>query len=57
VGILTRVFDWQLLIDIVAGRPPPRHAGAGLTLGHVHLHVDDLAAARPSASAFWALSR
>lgn len=33
------------LLALVAGEEPSPHAGHGLRIGHVHLHVDDLAAA------------
>ncbi len=45
VGMLTRALDLEGLLDTVAGAPPERHAGPGLRMGHVHLHVSDLDAA------------
>jgi catechol 2,3-dioxygenase len=46
VGMFTRPLDLDDLLATVAGDEPPRHASAGLRMGHVHLHVGDLAAAR-----------
>ena len=46
VGMFTRALDWEPLMETVAGQSPPPTAGTGLTVGHVHLHVDDLDAAR-----------
>jgi catechol 2,3-dioxygenase len=48
---LTRIgapqpLDLHDLLGLVADEDPVRHAGAGLTVGHVHLHVGDIAAAR-----------
>lgn len=37
--------DAESLLATVAGEEPARHAGPGLRMGHVHLHVGDLAAA------------
>jgi catechol 2,3-dioxygenase len=37
--------DIDGLLDTVAGETLTRHAAPGLTVGHVHLHVGDLAAA------------
>ena len=45
VGMFTRPLDVQDLLATVAGAVPPRHAGAGLRMGHVHLHVGDIDAA------------
>ncbi len=45
VGMYTRALDLHALLDLVADEPPRRHAGPGLTVGHVHLHVSDLDAA------------
>jgi catechol 2,3-dioxygenase len=45
VGMFTRRLDVEDLLATTAGAQPPRHAGAGLRMGHVHLHVGDLAAA------------
>ena len=41
-----RPLDLHALLGLVADEPPARHAAAGLTVGHVHLHVSDIAAAR-----------
>jgi catechol 2,3-dioxygenase len=38
--------DLYGLLDTLGDAPPARHADAGTTVGHVHLHVNDLAAAR-----------
>jgi catechol 2,3-dioxygenase len=46
VGMFTRALDLDDLLATAAGDEPPRHAGPGLRMGHVHLHVGDLAAAR-----------
>ena len=46
VGMFTRALDLDGLLATAAGDEPPRHAGRGLRMGHVHLHVGDLAAAR-----------
>ena len=45
VGMFTHALDLQELYDTVAQDPPLRHAAPGLTVGHVHLHVNDLDAA------------
>ena len=45
VGMFTRRLDVEDLLATTAGEQPPRHAGPGLRMGHVHLHVGDLAAA------------
>ncbi len=45
VGMYTNPLDLQALYDTVAADPPRRHAAPGLTIGHVHLHVNDLGAA------------
>ena len=45
VGMFTRRLDVEDLLATTAGAQPPPHAGAGLRMGHVHLHVGDLAAA------------
>jgi catechol 2,3-dioxygenase len=34
--------DLQALLGEVAGEQPERHAGPGLAMGHVHLHVGDV---------------
>jgi len=46
VGMFTLPLDVEDLLATVAGAEPPRHAGAGLRMGHVHLHVGELGAAR-----------
>jgi len=46
VGMYTRPLDVPGLLGTVADSAPARHAGAGLRMGHVHLHVGDLEAAR-----------
>jgi catechol 2,3-dioxygenase len=38
--------DLRALLGRVAGEPPSRAAGPGLAIGHVHLHVGELRAAR-----------
>jgi catechol 2,3-dioxygenase len=38
--------DLHDLLSLVADEEPIRHAGAGLTVGHLHLHVGDLVPAR-----------
>lgn len=45
VGIFTAPLDLQPLADLVEGDPRPQ-AGSGLSMGHVHLQVNDIAAAR-----------
>jgi catechol 2,3-dioxygenase len=45
VGMYTRALDLHGLYGLVADDEPVRHAGAGLSIGHVHLHVSDLEAA------------
>ena len=42
VGMFTRPLDVRGLVGGVAGEEPRRHAGEGLAVGHVHLHVGDL---------------
>jgi catechol 2,3-dioxygenase len=37
-----RPLDMDVLLATVAGEEPRREAGAGLAVGHVHLHVGDL---------------
>jgi catechol 2,3-dioxygenase len=44
VGMYTIALDLQGLLD-VAGGDVPQHAAPGLVLGHVHLHVGDVAEA------------
>jgi catechol 2,3-dioxygenase len=46
VGMFTRALDLDDLMATVAGGEPVRQAGAGLRVGHVHLHVGDIEAAR-----------
>jgi catechol 2,3-dioxygenase len=46
VGMFTRALDLDDLLATVPNDQPPRHAGAGLRMGHVHLHVGDIGAAR-----------
>ena len=43
VGMFTEPLDLENLLAAAPGQEPPRHADAGLTLGHVHLHVGDMA--------------
>jgi catechol 2,3-dioxygenase len=45
VGMFTRALDVEGLLATVAGEQPVRHAGPGLRMGHVHLHVGDTGAA------------
>jgi catechol 2,3-dioxygenase len=49
VAMFTQPLDLQALYDTVAADAPRRHAAPGLTVGHVHLHVNDL----PAAVAFY----
>jgi catechol 2,3-dioxygenase len=46
IGMFTRALDLEPLLETAAGRSPRPHAGPGLTVGHVHLHVNDIGAAR-----------
>ena len=46
VGMYTRPLDLDDLLAAVAADPPAPRAGDGLRMGHVHLHVGDLDAAR-----------
>jgi catechol 2,3-dioxygenase len=46
IGMYTRALDLDDLLTTTAGEQPVRHAGDGLRMGHVHLHVGDLEAAR-----------
>jgi len=46
VGMFTRVLDMQDLLASIAGSDPLRHTSSGLRMGHVHLHVGDVEAAR-----------
>jgi catechol 2,3-dioxygenase len=43
VGMFTEPLDLENLLAAAPGQEPPRHADSGLTLGHVHLHVGDMA--------------
>jgi catechol 2,3-dioxygenase len=45
IGMYTRALDLDDLLLTTAGEEPVRHAGDGLRMGHVHLHVGDLDAA------------
>ena len=42
VGMFTEPLDLPDLMALVEGSEPVRHAGEGLRLGHMHLHVSDL---------------
>ena len=42
VGMYTAPLDLEDLVRAAAGPEPPHHADAGLSLGHVHLHVGDV---------------
>jgi len=42
VGMFTEPLDVEDLLRAAPNPEPPRHAGPGLTLGHVHLHVGDV---------------
>jgi catechol 2,3-dioxygenase len=42
----TRALDLHGLLATAGGEQPPRHAADGLRMGHMHLHVGDLDAAR-----------
>jgi catechol 2,3-dioxygenase len=46
VGMFTRPLDVEGLLAAAADGPPERHAALGLRMGHVHLHVGDIDAAR-----------
>jgi len=46
VGMFTRALDLQALVELVPGGEPREQAGPGLNVGHLHLHVNDLEAAR-----------
>jgi catechol 2,3-dioxygenase len=46
IGMYTRALDLRGLLETVAGAEPVSRAGAGLRVGHVHLHVGDIEAAR-----------
>jgi catechol 2,3-dioxygenase len=40
--IISIALDMKSLLDTVAGEPVQVHAGAGLVMGHLHLHVGDI---------------
>ncbi len=42
VEIYTIALDIKALLDTVAGEAPQEHAGSGLQMGHLHLHVGDI---------------
>ncbi len=42
VGMYTMALDMRSLLAVADGQEPRRHAAAGLTVGHVHLHVGDV---------------
>jgi catechol 2,3-dioxygenase len=42
VGMFTEPLDVPDLMAQAEGEEPPRHAGPGLRLGHMHLHVGDV---------------
>jgi catechol 2,3-dioxygenase len=46
VGMFTRALDVHALLATIEGEEPVQHAGDGLRMGHMHLHVGDLDAAR-----------
>jgi catechol 2,3-dioxygenase len=46
IGMFTRALDIDDLLETVAGEEPVHRAGEGLRVGHMHLHVGDLDAAR-----------
>jgi catechol 2,3-dioxygenase len=46
VGMFTRALDLDDLLGTIAEEDPVRQAGEGQRMGHVHLHVGDLDAAR-----------
>jgi catechol 2,3-dioxygenase len=46
VGMFTRPLDVEGLLATAADAAPERHADRGLRMGHVHLHVGDIDAAR-----------
>jgi catechol 2,3-dioxygenase len=46
VGMFTRALDVHDLLATIEGEEPVRHAGDGLRMGHMHLHVGDIEAAR-----------
>jgi catechol 2,3-dioxygenase len=46
IGMFTRALDVDDLMATIAGEEPVARAGAELRMGHMHLHVGDLEAAR-----------
>ena len=44
--MFTHALDLDDLLETVAGEEPVRRAGEGVRMGHMHLHVGDLAAAQ-----------
>jgi catechol 2,3-dioxygenase len=46
IGMFTRALDVHDLLATVAGEEPTSGADPGLRMGHVHLHVGDIGAAR-----------
>jgi catechol 2,3-dioxygenase len=44
LGMFTDPLDLDALLGVVAGEQPREQAGPGLRMGHVHLHVNDIAA-------------
>jgi catechol 2,3-dioxygenase len=42
IGMFTEPLDVEGLLAAAPGERPERHADAGLTMGHVHLHVGDM---------------
>jgi catechol 2,3-dioxygenase len=42
VGVYTIALDVEDLLREIQGEEPPEHAGPGLRMGHVHLHVGDV---------------
>ena len=57
VGMFTRALDLHDLLARRRRREPVRHAGPGLRIGHVHLHVGDLDAARARSTSTCSASR
>ena len=45
VGMVTLPLDMEDLLGVVRGQDPREQAGSGLKVGHVHLYVNDIAAA------------
>ncbi|HEU0022987.1 MAG TPA: VOC family protein [Thermoleophilaceae bacterium] len=45
VGMFTKPLDLQGLVSVAPEPEPPARADPGLTMGHVHLHVGDMARA------------